>query len=395
MSRIFSASAWRVRPGIKSLLALAAACVFCTNLSAETEAEYAARINANTEKIQRLETEVADAKRQRAAMAAKLASADGKIQGRSERILELKQDIRQFNSRVEGIEASLLDSQALIATTRKSLGRLMRTSLQVRSNDGLQVMLQHTNPALSSRLGIYYDYFFRATTARIDNESHLLEASREAHQEALKSRNWLKYLEKKATSQKTLLTGDKSDQKQRLTKLDTTLRKKEQLVEDLRKDQQRLGKLLEELRKNALGASGLFAHSKGKYPWPVAGKRLAGFGEKKSVGKVTWQGLFITAEAGRSVRAIANGEIVYADWLQGFGMLVIIDHGDSFMTLYGGNRELQVEVGEWIESGSPIATVGDSGGQNKAGLYFEIRHNAKPVDPELWVDSKNRFAKKG
>ena len=193
------------------------------------------------------------------------------------------------------------------------------------------------------------------------------------------------------TSERQTLAGTHTSGKSRLNKLDSTVQEKEQQVTNLKKDQERLSVLLDELRRKSLGASGFFAAGQGKYPWPVAGKRLARFGDIKSVGKLTWTGMFITARNGASVRTIADGEIVYADWLQGFGMLVIIDHGDGYMTLYGGNRDLQVTVGEWVEFGARIATVGDSGGQNKTGLYFEIRHNARPIDPELWVGAKNRF----
>ncbi len=376
-------------------LALIVLCTMATSSSAETEAEYKARLSENLKKIQRLEAEVVDAREKRQSLLTRLGAADGKIQGRNNRIKELRQDISEYSTQVENLEASLRKSQALIASTRQSLGKLMQASLQVRSNDGLQVMLQHTDPALSSRLGIYYDYFFRATSARIADESAMLETGRRAHHEALKSRNWLKYIEKKAKKQKEELAGTKTRQQRQLTELDNSLEQKEQLVQNLRKDQERLGNLLEELRKNAIGASGFFTNGKGKYPWPVTGERHASFGQQKSVGKLSWQGLFITAAEASPVRAIADGETVYADWLQGFGMLVILDHGDGYMTLYGGNRELQVKAGDWVEYGARIATVGDSGGLNRHGLYFEVRHNAKPVDPELWVDSKNQFPKSG
>jgi len=102
-----------------------------------------------------------------------------------------------------------------------------------------------------------------------------------------------------------------------------------------------------------------------------------------------WDGYFIEAGTGAAVRAIADGTVVYSDWLQGFGMLVILDHGDGYMTLYGGNREVTVRKEDWVQTGSTIATVGDSGGQKTSGVYFEIRHNATPVDPKEWVSTDN------
>ena len=226
---------------------------------------------------------------------------------------------------------------------------------------------------------------------QIQTAARQLGTIRDAHHEALKSRNWLEHLKKKATGQRQTLEGDRNTVVKSIGQVDGELTSMRQSVENLRADQKRLGELLKELRKNTLGASGFFAASKGKYPWPVQGKLTAKFGDEKSVGKLTWTGLYIETDTGLNVRAIADGEVVYADWLQGFGMLVILDHGDGYMTLYGGNRELSVGTRAWVETGATIATVGDSRGHKRPGVYFEIRHNAKPVNPERWVSAKNRF----
>lgn len=356
-----------------------------------SESDFTSQIQANEEKISRLNAEVSEAQRERKKLLSRLQDTDGLIEGRAQRIKALRKDIRQYEQRVDVLESRLQQSQGRIRQAQDTLGQLMLTSLQLRSNDGLQVMLQHTDPALSSRVGVYYDYYLRATATRIKSETQLLSSTRDAQLEASKSRNWLQYLKKKAASQQQDYTGKKQDSTQRLTHIEASLKEKKQQVTSLKKDQERLAGLLEELRKQSLGASGFFAKGQGKYPWPTQGKRHARFGEVKSVGKVKWTGMFIDAKRGAPVRTIADGEVVYADWLQGFGMLVIIDHGDGYMTLYGGNRDLQVKKADWVEFGARIATVGDSGGQNRNGLYFEVRLNAKPIDPELWVGAKNRF----
>jgi len=164
---------------------------------------------------------------------------------------------------------------------------------------------------------------------------------------------------------------------------------KTRTVATLKVDQARLQALMEELRNSQVAHSGYFASGQGSYPLPVAGTIKARFGEVKSVGKLRWDGYFIEAGSGSPVRAIADGSVVYSDWLQGFGMLVILDHGDGYMTLYGGNRDVAVQKQDWVQTGSTIATVGDSGGQKTSGLYFEIRHNAAPVDPKEWINTNN------
>ncbi|MEQ8514294.1 MAG: peptidoglycan DD-metalloendopeptidase family protein, partial [Chromatocurvus sp.] len=108
------------------------------------------------------------------------------------------------------------------------------------------------------------------------------------------------------------------------------------------------------------------------------------FGRPRNQGKMVWNGINIEAGKGNAVQAIHHGRVVYADWLRGSGLLLVIDHGDDYMSLYAHNETLLREVGEWVNAGVQISTVGDSGGRETPGLYFEIRHRGKPVDPAAW-----------
>ncbi|MDC3332982.1 peptidoglycan DD-metalloendopeptidase family protein, partial [bacterium] len=119
-------------------------------------------------------------------------------------------------------------------------------------------------------------------------------------------------------------------------------------------------------------------------PWPTAGKLANSFGSKRNGTTLRWQGVNINARQGSDVKAIHYGRVVFADWFRGSGLLVIIDHGDGYMSLYGHNQSLLKSPGEWVIPGESIATVGNSGGQKSAGLYFEIRKNGKPTDPKRW-----------
>jgi septal ring factor EnvC (AmiA/AmiB activator) len=109
------------------------------------------------------------------------------------------------------------------------------------------------------------------------------------------------------------------------------------------------------------------------------------FGARREGGGVSWKGLFIRATQGAAVKAIATGQVVFADWLRGFGNLIIVDHGEGYMSLYSNNESLYKQVGEKVQPGDAIATVGNSGGQPEPGLYFEMRHQSRPVNPLLWV----------
>src|SRR5687768_16216903 len=139
---------------------------------------------------------------------------------------------------------------------------------------------------------------------------------------------------------------------------------------------------------DAASSRGLVEQLKGRLKLPVRGDLSNRFGSPRPGGGVTWKGLFIAARAGEEVRAIAAGRVVFADWLRGFGNLLIIDHGGAYMTLYGNNESLFKQVGDLIHGGEAVAAVGNSGGNADSGLYFELRHQGKPLDPLGWVTVK-------
>ena len=119
--------------------------------------------------------------------------------------------------------------------------------------------------------------------------------------------------------------------------------------------------------------------------WPVKGRVLHRYGEKRTESKVPWNGVFINANSGTAVKAPHHGRVVFSDWMKSFGQLLIIDHGGGYMTLYAHNQELLKTVGDWVLPGENIALVGDSGGQPRSGLYFEIRYKGRPSNPQVWL----------
>jgi septal ring factor EnvC (AmiA/AmiB activator) len=127
-----------------------------------------------------------------------------------------------------------------------------------------------------------------------------------------------------------------------------------------------------------------FAQRKGSMPWPIRGSVISHFGAARQ-GSVKWDGMRVRAQAGSDVRAVHYGRVMYADWLRGQGMLVILDHGDGYMSLYAHNDSLLHEPGEWVQAGEAIARAGNSGGEKESGLYFEIRKDGQPVNPQPWL----------
>ena len=165
-----------------------------------------------------------------------------------------------------------------------------------------------------------------------------------------------------------------------------------QQLSQLRKDEDALKKILKSLTDllsdipGSVASVKYFAQNKGKLPWPSSGRIATRFGTARGESGKRWSGVIIGAQRGSDVIAVARGRVAFSDWLRGYGLLLIMDHGDGYMSLYGHNESVYKDTGEWVEPGEVIASVGDSGGQNRPGLYFEIRHDGKPVNPVKWCD---------
>ena len=170
-------------------------------------------------------------------------------------------------------------------------------------------------------------------------------------------------------------------------------------------DESRLARLVEEIGKllaarpgagyaritsvpEAGSASGLFSRMKGSLRLPVRGELAGRFGTPRTEGGVSGKGVFIRAQEGEQVRAVGAGRVVYADWMRGFGNLLIVDHGEAYLSIYGNNESLLKQTGDTVNLGEPLATVGQSGGSEQTGLYFELRHLGRPFDPLGWVKLK-------
>ena len=346
-------------------------------------------IVSTADRLKQLDKEIRASRQLKSELDIALSATNEQVQERQSRLNELDNGIDQYNAQLNKLDEQIALEQSNVERRKQVLAESIRRAQQVTSGRGLKVVLQNDNPATADRLGVYITYFMEAQRRAIFEQQSALAQISEAQHEALKNRNWLNHIKKKASGQHASYKNQRDEKKQSLNDINTQITTKTQTVAQLKVDQARLQTLMEELRAAQVAQSGYFLSGQGSYPLPVNGAVEARFGEVKSVGKLRWNGYFITASRNAPVSAIADGAVVYSDWLQGFGMLVILDHGDGYMTLYGGNREVAVKQDDWVESGSTIATVGDSGGQKKSGVYFEIRHNANPIDPKEWVSAKN------
>lgn len=272
------------------------------------------------------------------------------------------------------------------------LARTARASYMSGRQETLKLLLNQEHPDRLSRLLRYQEYFQTARAEKVSHLSRELEALVAMAARVEEAREELARRQDAVSQQQAKLNEARAERSNTLAVLNRQLSASQDRLGALRSDEKRLESLLRDMAQtlndipaNPSGAP--FGKLANKLPWPVTRSLRARFGTVRE-GPVRWNGVLLNADAGTPVRVIHSGRVVYADWLRGYGLLTIIDHGDGYLTLYGHNQSLMREVGEWVATGDIIALAGDSGGNDRAGLYFEIRHNGKPVNPDRWCNSR-------
>ena len=272
------------------------------------------------------------------------------------------------------------------------LGQQLIAAYQVGQQRKLKVLLNQQQPDKIARALRYYDYFNRARNEQIAaftaivEELNLLESDIQSRQRSLE------LSKSRLDSEQQVLQVQQQSRAINLANINASISSNDQRLRQLAKDRSELERLLAAVEKSLANITNTsdyqpFKQLRGKLRWPVAGKLGNRFGSRRSSTSQRWQGVKIQAAEGSEVQAIHYGRIVFADWFRGSGLLIIVDHGDGYMSLYAHNQSILRETGEWINAGETIATVGNSGGQSRASLYFEIRHNGKPTNPTQWCKS--------
>lgn len=265
----------------------------------------------------------------------------------------------------------------------------LRASYKSPAPSQLQLLLSQQQPSHFARLSHYNGLLLASRQQTIDRYQQTLDQLAELEPRIAAQTARLEQSQARHKQQHQQLAERKRERDQTLKRLNATIEAKDQQLARTQADRQQLEALLAEvvraLSNTALGLSGdAFGSRKGKLRWPTQGKAANRFGGRRAGNSLLWTGVTLRAPEGREVLAIHQGRVVFSEYLRGQGMLMIIDHGDNYLSLYAHNQTLYKEVGDWVADGELIARVGNSGGEQQAGLYFEIRHQGKPVDPALW-----------
>ncbi len=345
-------------------------------------AELRAAINALNSTLQ------ADRERKDHAQAG-LREAELEVSAARKLLRKTSQEVAASRARQSSLEAEQNEQREALGHHRNELGRQLRSAYISGRQERIRLLLNQEDPAALGRVMTYYGYL---TEQRAD----LLKIVERGLVR-------LRHLNHRAEEETGRLVGLERRRQKELARLDTARQERAAIVAGLERQITSSGRQLASMqiqeRELQQLLSGLqhalvdfpmfvrdpFAGQKGSLNWPLRGRLVNDFGQPRAGGRLQWQGVMLGAERGTEVRAVYHGRVAYADWLPGMGLLMVIEHGDGFLSLYGHNESLYREVGDWVEAGETIGTVGDSGGKLLSALYFEIRRGVTPLNPHQWL----------
>lgn len=326
----------------------------------------------------------------------------------------LTQKIEGKRRRLKEINKEIKSRRKKLAIENHELNGQIKATYIMGKKEKLKLLLNQQDPALVSRMIMYYHYLNKARLTKLiavtDHIAVLAELGQEKQQEKQQLRK-TSHLKKR---QQTKLIKTKNKRKDLLSSLNEDLSLKSEQLTQLKGNEKQLHNLIVSLGQTPIdnlsdvtieddkpqklkqskkiltykNAGLSFRQLKGKLPWPLKGKIVKNFGSKRADGH--WDGVLIAAKEGKNIRTVTDGQVIYADWLRGYGLLVIINHGSGYMSLYAFNQSLNKKVGDKVTAGAVIATVGKSGGRSQAGLYFGIRYQGKSIDPVSWCKKYER-----
>ena len=396
-------------------------------------------------KLLTLKEDIGKTEKARGHAADSLSASEAAISNANRSLRELAAEQERTKKRLEKLAISQEALETAVAQQRNRLEKMLRGQYVGGQDDRVKLLLSGDNPNRIARELRYLGYVSAEQSKAIDILQQNLAAIEANKLDAEEARNALEDIADEQREQKTLLEKEKNKRKALLLQLSSQLSSQRKQAGNLSRDEERLSSLVEKLaaliaqqrkaeeeeakrrarakaeQKEKQAAKGRsadksaerpeasppkvasktapesepepptvsdgsgFASMKGKLKLPVKGELMASFGARRADGP-NWKGLFITAAEGAEVKAIAAGEIIFADWMRGFGNLLVVDHGGQYMTIYGNNQSLLKRPGDKLKAGEVIATVGNSGGNEQSGLYFEMRYQGRAIDPSSWMN---------
>ena len=384
----------------------------------EAGGDSAERLDNVRDEIEDISADLSKKKASREDMYAQLKAQSRKVSELNRELRALEQQISEKNQTLKQLREVAGIKEAEQNQQLEALYDQMRAAYINAEPSYLEMLLNQQDIATISRGSTYFRYFHEARKAQLESINQILSQLNEeqktillaqqslvvAKQEQLdkqqalqqetdKRKATLAALDKTISGQDAKLAALKEEESNLQSLLDRLAREREQQIARekaaQKKENQQQQKPAPETKSAAIAPppkpNTPFSRLTGKLNWPVSGKLLARYGSPRNLGKLTWQGIVIDSPTGNDVRATATGRVVFADWLRGFGLLIIVDHGEQYMTLYGNNESLLKQAGDTVQAGEVIAESGEQGVRGLTGLYFEIRHRGRPTNPLKWL----------
>ncbi|EMG2239460.1 murein hydrolase activator EnvC, partial [Klebsiella pneumoniae] len=358
---------------------------------------------------------------QRASLLAQLKAQEEAIAAAARKLRETQDSLNQLNKQIDEMNAALAKLERQRASQERNLAAQLDAAFRQGPHTGIQMVLSGEEGQRNQRMQVYFSYFNQArqeTIAELKKTREEMAVQKSMLEEKQSQQQTLVYEQK---AQQAKLEQARNERKKTLSGLESSIQQGQQQLSELRANESRLrGRIAQaeaaakaradreardaqavrdrqqeasrkgttykptESERSLMSRTGGLGSPRGQAFWPVRGPLLHRYGEQLQ-GELRWKGMVIAASEGTEVRAIADGRVILADWLQGYGLVVVVEHGKGDMSLYGYNQSALVSVGTQVRAGQPIALVGSSGGQGRPSLYFEIRRQGQAVNPQPWL----------
>lgn len=349
------------------------------------------------EQIEELKDQIADiddwlkdAEQDRGELEQTLANTEREIGRLKRERRDLRRKAANQQQALDKLKARSDELEQELNAKREALKAQIRAAWMAGDAPAVKVLLNEIDPQKLSRIMTYHEYLSQHTVTQLEAFHRTLNELKETREQTVAAQIELKQTEASVAERQANLESKRKDRERTLALLESDISTKKNQRQDLVADRERLEKLLKEVEAAIAEIptpkeSQPFSTLRAKLPWPTHGKVLIGFGESLHNGRLRHHGLLIATKPEAEIKAVHYGRVVFANWLRGFGLLTIIDHGDGYMSLYGRNSSLLKSPGDWVKAGETIAIAGESGKDSRSQLYFEIRHDGKPQNPTRWL----------
>lgn len=340
--------------------------------------------------ISRLQAQEAAELKRKHRVQAQLADLEKKIADTNQAVRSLDGRIHTLEQRRQDLKIKIRDTRAKADSARKELGAALRAAFILGREPELKLALNGDDPAKVARLLGYYGYYSRARAAHLMELTKTVRQYQSLQQQLAATAADLSQSKQAREASLAELRKTRRARQDVIARLDRDIASKHDRAEELNRAAGRLAKLVDSVNRDLADVpSGMldnvdFAKLRGRLPWPVAGRLVSRYGSSRAAGDLTWEAVRIAAPLGTAIHAIAYGRVAYAGWLPYYGLVLMIDHGSGYLTVYGHSETIYKQVGDWVKPGDLVASVGTSGGQDKPTLYFQIRYKGRTLDPQHW-----------